>query len=120
PQWTTEFRCGARHRLTWLSLSTQGGGEPWPCRARRDALGLDESADVGRLTLASATVAAAAEDGIELRIGNVVIEDGVIVDLGDVPTAGRTIDCAGKLVLPGLVNAHAHTTEVLFRGLGAD
>jgi cytosine/adenosine deaminase-related metal-dependent hydrolase len=48
----------------------------------------------------------------------VVIEDGTIVEVGAVGAAGRTIDCAGKLVLPGLVNAHAHTTEVLYRGLG--
>ena len=49
----------------------------------------------------------------------VVVEDGVIVDVVRGSSGpGRQVDCRDKLVVPGFVNAHAHTTEVLFRGLG--
>jgi 5-methylthioadenosine/S-adenosylhomocysteine deaminase len=30
----------------------------------------------------------------------------------------KVIDCRGRVVLPGLVNAHTHTFQTLFRGLG--
>ncbi|MFQ6090677.1 MAG: amidohydrolase family protein, partial [Candidatus Bipolaricaulia bacterium] len=32
----------------------------------------------------------------------------------------RVIDCRGKLVMPGLVNAHTHLAMVLFRGYADD
>jgi 5-methylthioadenosine/S-adenosylhomocysteine deaminase len=56
---------------------------------------------------------------VRLAEATIVIEDGVIVDVGQLPAVGQAIDCRGKLVLPGFVNAHAHTTEVLYRGLSA-
>lgn len=47
-------------------------------------------------------------DGV--REGDVVVERGIIVDIendykGD---AQRTIDCAGKFVFPGVIDAHVH------------
>ncbi|MBN8620655.1 MAG: amidohydrolase [Anaerolineae bacterium] len=54
--------------------------------------------------------------------GYVVVEDDRIAEVGamrDLPE-GRAfdtrIDCSGKLVMPGLVNAHTHTPMTLFRG----
>src|SRR3954464_1807026 len=58
--------------------------------------------------------------------GSVAIEgrDIVAVDTADVIAAryrGRdTIDAAGSVIMPGLVNTHTHAPMVLFRGLADD
>lgn len=55
--------------------------------------------------------------------GYILIEDDRIVEIGDgrlLPdgsSADEVIDCTGKLIMPGLVNAHTHTPMTLFRGL---
>lgn len=54
--------------------------------------------------------------------GYLIIEDGIIHALGaleDLPAAQRAdaVWLKDKLVMPGLVNAHAHTPMVLFRGI---
>ncbi len=36
------------------------------------------------------------------------------------PPADRTIDCRGKIVLPGFVNTHTHLFQTLLKGLGDD
>jgi len=35
-------------------------------------------------------------------------------------TAARTVDCGGKIVMPGLINAHTHVPMTLLRGLADD
>lgn len=35
-------------------------------------------------------------------------------------TAGETVDCGGRVVMPGLVNAHTHVAMTLLRGLADD
>ncbi|MEZ4666432.1 MAG: amidohydrolase [Anaerolineae bacterium] len=55
--------------------------------------------------------------------GYVLLEDDRIVAVGDVAnlpanqSCDQVIDCAGKLLMPGLVNAHTHTPMTLFRGM---
>ncbi len=55
--------------------------------------------------------------------GYVLIEDDRIAAVGamtDLPVKrayAEVIDCSGRLVMPGLVNAHTHTPMTLFRGL---
>jgi 5-methylthioadenosine/S-adenosylhomocysteine deaminase len=55
--------------------------------------------------------------------GYVLVEDERIAAVGDVADlpANRAyderIDCTGRLIMPGLVNAHTHTPMTLFRGL---
>ena len=54
--------------------------------------------------------------------GFVLIEDGRIAAIGRQPMApagyvDERVDCAGALVMPGLVNAHTHTPMTLFRGM---
>jgi 5-methylthioadenosine/S-adenosylhomocysteine deaminase len=54
-----------------------------------------------------------------LDVGTVVIEDGTIVAvLAGTHNVGEVLDCRGKFIFPGLVNTHAHTAEVVWRGLG--
>ncbi len=57
--------------------------------------------------------------------GSVLIQDDRIAAVGDVdPQTVRTdahvFDCSGKIVLPGLINTHVHTSQQLGRGLGDD
>lgn len=58
--------------------------------------------------------------------GSVAVDKGEIVAVGpasamkDRYVATRTIDAAGKLVMPGLVNSHTHAAMTLFRGLADD
>lgn len=51
------------------------------------------------------------------------VSNGFITYVGDskpVEAAKRTIDCKGKILLPGLVNSHAHTPMSLMRGYADD
>ena len=55
--------------------------------------------------------------------GDVVVEDGKIKTVGG--GQGRTgaekvLDCAGLVVIPGLIQAHIHLCQTLFRGLADD
>jgi 5-methylthioadenosine/S-adenosylhomocysteine deaminase len=59
-----------------------------------------------------------------------VYDDGAVAILGDTIVAvgpeasawraGETVDCAGRVVMPGLVNAHTHAAMSLLRGLADD
>jgi len=55
--------------------------------------------------------------------GYLLIEDNRIVEVGDSRSlpenlaADEILDCTGRLIMPGLVNAHTHTPMTLFRGL---
>jgi 5-methylthioadenosine/S-adenosylhomocysteine deaminase len=57
-----------------------------------------------------------------LRNCSIFARDGVIKEVGDigVGSADIEIDAKGKIVLPGLVNAHTHLSMTLFRGLADD
>jgi cytosine/adenosine deaminase-related metal-dependent hydrolase len=58
--------------------------------------------------------------------GDVLVENGRIKKIGrsDARTAGRSkptvIDCSGLVILPGLIQAHIHLCQTLFRGLADD
>ena len=53
--------------------------------------------------------------GAEPVVGDVAIRDGRIVAVGNVATGkiGRTIDCQGLVVAPGLIDLHTHTDGTL-------
>ncbi|GAS88773.1 amidohydrolase family protein [Mycolicibacterium brisbanense] len=54
--------------------------------------------------------------------GDVLIDDGVIVDVAariDAPDA-EVIDATDRIVMPGLVDNHRHTWQTALRGVGAD
>src|ERR1700738_431559 len=51
--------------------------------------------------------------------GDVLVEGNRITAIGaavQAPTDATVIDGAGKLVMPGLMNAHLHSNEALFKG----
>jgi len=55
--------------------------------------------------------------------GAIAITGDSIVAVGDVAgeyTAKQAVDCRGKVVMPGLVNAHTHAPMALLRGLADD
>jgi len=57
--------------------------------------------------------------GVELVRADVLIEDDRIAAVGPVvaaPEGARELDATGRLVLPGLVNAHTHAASHLARG----
>ncbi|MGI5491366.1 amidohydrolase family protein [Microtetraspora malaysiensis] len=58
----------------------------------------------------------------DLPAGDVLIEDGVIVDVSphvDAPDA-EVIDASDRIVMPGFVDNHRHTWQTAFRGIGSD
>jgi 5-methylthioadenosine/S-adenosylhomocysteine deaminase len=57
-----------------------------------------------------------------LRNMSVRVEDGIIAEIGTRVTEkiDQTIDCRGKIVLPGLINTHTHLSMTMFRGYADD
>lgn len=55
--------------------------------------------------------------------GAVAVRDGAIIAIGDIAAKVDpvdTLDCGGRVVMPGLVNAHTHAPMSLLRGLADD
>jgi 5-methylthioadenosine/S-adenosylhomocysteine deaminase len=66
------------------------------------------------------------EDFTQYSPGAVAVQDDSIVAIGTADeiakkyTADETVDCGGKILMPGLVNAHTHVPMTLLRGLADD
>jgi len=52
--------------------------------------------------------------------GDSILSIGPQAALLDEYVASETIDCGGKVLMPGLVNAHTHASMTLLRGLADD
>ena len=55
--------------------------------------------------------------------GSIAIAGSEILAVGDIAgdfDAAETVDCRGRVVMPGLVNAHTHAPMTLLRGLADD
>lgn len=57
--------------------------------------------------------------------GSILLEDDLIVDVGNLDLSSlvgidEIMDAKGKMVLPGLINSHVHTSQHLARGIGDD
>jgi 5-methylthioadenosine/S-adenosylhomocysteine deaminase len=52
--------------------------------------------------------------------GDAIIAVGNEEDIKNEYSAGEVIDCGGKVLMPGLVNAHTHVPMTLLRGLADD
>ena len=58
------------------------------------------------------------DDARELQNTDILIEDGLIASIGEVAAAAdETIDAAGCVVTPGLVNTHHHLYQTLTRAV---
>jgi 5-methylthioadenosine/S-adenosylhomocysteine deaminase len=60
------------------------------------------------------------EPGAVAVKGDSILEVGLEIDLRQKYTAGEVFDCQGKVLMPGLVNAHTHVPMTLLRGLADD
>jgi len=60
------------------------------------------------------------ENGAIAISGNEIIGVGTRADIGRQFRARRTINAAGKAIVPGLINTHTHIPMVLFRGIADD
>ncbi|KAK5788961.1 hypothetical protein VI817_009919 [Penicillium citrinum] len=61
-----------------------------------------------------------------IRKGYLRVDDDRITAVGkgqytsEAPIHTRNIDCHGKIIIPGLINTHAHLVQSLLRGLAED
>lgn len=60
------------------------------------------------------------ESGSVAILGDHIVAVGTDADLNSRFTAQQVIDCGGKVLMPGLVNAHTHVPMTLLRGLADD
>lgn len=61
------------------------------------------------------------ERGLYLENHSIGIKNGRIAYVGpETPEADNVIDAGGRIVMPGLVNAHAHTAMCVMRGYADD
>ncbi len=61
-------------------------------------------------------------DRLEIIAGGVLVRDGRIAAVGDVPEVrcDRIVDAAGGYLLPGFIQTHVHLCQTLFRGSADD
>jgi 5-methylthioadenosine/S-adenosylhomocysteine deaminase len=59
-------------------------------------------------------------DGVVAIRGDSIVALGSAEEIGSTFTASRVIDAHDEIVMPGLINGHAHAAMSLFRGLGSD
>jgi len=60
------------------------------------------------------------EPGAVAITGDTIVAAGPESEIRQAYSTQQTIDCGGKVVLPGLVNAHTHVPMTLLRGLADD
>src|SRR5262249_19443603 len=60
------------------------------------------------------------ENGAVAVRGTRIVAVGSQPELASKYRARRTVDAAGKVVMPGLINTHTHVPMVLFRGIADD
>ncbi|HMO51178.1 MAG TPA: putative aminohydrolase SsnA [Kiritimatiellia bacterium] len=70
------------------------------------------------LLITNGTLVTLNDEGAIIHHGSVLIQDGVITAAGhlDGVSADRVIDAGGRIVMPGLINAHHHLYSTLARG----
>lgn len=88
----------------------------------RDGTGSGAYPSVGRTLLTGARVITMADTGPDSAALDVLVEaDRIVaigVDLSD--TDAQVVELGGRVIIPGLVNAHLHTWQSALRCVGAD
>ena len=53
---------------------------------------------------------------------DILVQDEVLADIGESldPLDAETVDVSGRIIIPGLINAHLHTWQSALRLVGAD
>jgi 5-methylthioadenosine/S-adenosylhomocysteine deaminase len=76
----------------------------------------------GRTLIRGGTVLSLDPDLGDLAVGDVLIEDDRIVEVGRDIVAGdaEVIDATGMIVMPGFIDSHRHIWEGLLRNIGTD
>ncbi len=77
---------------------------------------------MARLLLSGLTIVTM-NDANDVVFGDVLVEDGKILSVGqaaNVRASDARLDCAGLVAIPGLVQAHVHLTQTLFRNQADD
>lgn len=59
------------------------------------------------------------ENGAVRVLGDRIVQVGIDADIAAQP-GDRVIDCRGKLIIPGLIDAHGHAGHCLIRSLASD
>lgn len=86
---------------------------------------IDDPATLADLAIHHAWILTMDDAMTQWESGHVLISDGLITavvpDTGQAPPKARQmLDGRGKLLMPGLVNTHTHSSMTLFRGLADD
>ncbi len=82
--------------------------------------GRDAGAKMAGLLIRGARLLTIDEEPTTFAEGDVLIEGGKIVALGPqiaAPPGAQVLEGRGRLAIPGLINAHMHSDETLFRGM---
>jgi 5-methylthioadenosine/S-adenosylhomocysteine deaminase len=94
---------------------------------RRGDANVNDGANTVDLLIAGGQIVTMNSDRRVFENGFVAIKGDRIFDVGDAADlktkgykAGLRVDARGKVVLPGLINAHTHIPMTLFRGLADD
>lgn len=77
------------------------------------------------LLLTNALIVTVDANNTILKNASIAISQNTITDIIQQPypegiSAKKVIDCTGKLLMPGLINAHTHASMTMFRGLADD
>jgi cytosine/adenosine deaminase-related metal-dependent hydrolase len=80
---------------------------------------------MSRSVVAGCAIATVDADGSEIDDGYLIIDDGVLVEIGrgeppPQPADTRLVDATGCLATPGLINTHHHFNQWITRGLAQD
>lgn len=60
------------------------------------------------------------EEGAVAIDGKRILDVGTAEDLQKKYVSDKVIDCAHKVIMPGLIDAHGHAGHALFKGIGCD
>ena len=78
------------------------------------------------LLITSGTIVTMDAERRVIEDGTIAVRGGVIVAIGPTAeivskySAARSINAAGRIVMPGLINTHTHAPMTLFRGIAGD